>query len=807
MDDFKGVGASSADADVTQDKSGDQKISSSPTDGPKDPSIKDNMVPVAGGTSDIDETSSNLTDRPLDPTSTEDDLAPVAGTSNIDKTNSRVQEDNHDLDSDNNSEPLLDKNANSKPKRCNPFNKKISEDASNFREKMEPNASSSQMEVSDANDGQQSELSTGADKMLKKPLNEILNDAGQFSFVALCSVKLTLLFEDEWNKDWKTKTVKSLVKHMKLPKKTEETMLMFMTTHQDEQSATIFADSLVSGPCLVKPQYIPQDLIGYALSGGQYDARTRVLALTVARSVGVQEDEVQDFEATIVSSFIQEEVLLSEEEQKENHKRAKMKKMKRFAMIGAAAVGGGALIGLTGGLAAPLIASAGVALVGGSVGFIGTAAGVAVLASVFGAAGAGLTGYKMRKRVGEIQEFEFDSLSDEKDLHVTIAISGWLTKDTLNNFSLPWMTLATSKEVYCLRWESKFLLELGEALSMIINKMMTMAAKEALKMTVLAGLVVAFALPATAYSSLVAIDNPWSVVTNRAAQAGKQLAEVLLSRHQGKRPVTLVGFSMGARVIFFCLKELANRKGCEGIVQDAVLLGAPVPSTLKYWKPFARVVAGRIINGYCRGDWLLQFVYRAASVQMIDIAGLEPVQWKDRRMVNVDLTEIVNGHFDYAEKMDDILKIIGLRTRTSRVSSKLAKLTRGAKGQLESDLSSDDSEDDDDIPIIDAADLILPASSNPSTTKESISQSASEPDCTGRNQSELDQASSCLDDMSLNDSPVSVHQVKSPSIDQSGADIKLPDVAIGQEDSAGKGYSITSEGMSSNVEVGEELVG
>ena len=55
-----------------------------------------------------------------------------------------------------------------------------------------------------------------------------------------------------------------------------------------------------------------QDLIGYALLGGQYDARTRVLALTVARSVGVQEDEVQDFEATIVSSFIQEEVLLSE---------------------------------------------------------------------------------------------------------------------------------------------------------------------------------------------------------------------------------------------------------------------------------------------------------------------------------------------------------------------------------------------------------------------------------------------------------------------------------------------------------------
>ena len=45
------------------------------------------------------------------------------------------------------------------------------------------------------------------------------------------------------------------------------------------------------------------------------------------------------------------------------------------------------------------------------------------------------------------------------------------------------------------------------------------------------------------------------------------------------------------------------------------------------------------------GDWLLQFVYRTASVQMIDIAGLEPIKWDDRRMVNVDLTEIVSVGF------------------------------------------------------------------------------------------------------------------------------------------------------------------
>lgn len=168
----------------------------------------------------------------------------------------------------------------------------------------------------------------------------------------------------------------------------------------------------------------------------------------------------------------------------------------------------------------------------------------------------------------------------------------------------------------------------------------------------------------------------------------------------------------------------------------------------------------------------------------------------------------MNGHFDYAEKMDDILKIIGLRTRASRVSTKLAKFTRYAKGQAASDLSSDDSEDDDDaFAVIDAADLILPASSNPSTTKTSVSQSASEPHCTSHDQLELDQASSCLDNMSLNDSSVPVHQVKSPSIDQSGTKIKLPDEAIGQEESVEKNSSINNEGMSSDVEVGEDPLG
>ena len=35
----------------------------------------------------------------------------------------------------------------------------------------------------------------------------------------------------------------------------------------------------------------------------------------------------------------------------------------------------------------------------------------------------------MNKRVGDIEEFEFETLCEEGDLNVTIAISGWITEN------------------------------------------------------------------------------------------------------------------------------------------------------------------------------------------------------------------------------------------------------------------------------------------------------------------------------------------------------------------------------------------
>ncbi|EPQ18177.1 Transmembrane and coiled-coil domain-containing protein 4 [Myotis brandtii] len=469
---------------------------------------------------------------------------------------------------------------------------------------------------------------------------------------------------------------------------------------------------------------------------GRYDARARVLICHVTSLLHLPVGELDLLEETFLESLKETKEEESETAEASRKKRENRKKWKRYLLIGLATVGGGTVIGVTGGLAAPLIA-AGAATIIGSAGAaaLGSVAGIAVMTSLFGAAGASLTGYKMKKRVGAIEEFTFLPLTEGRQLHITIAITGWLASGKYRTFSAPWAALARSCEQYCLAWEAKYLMELGNALETILSGLANIVAQEALKYTVLSGITAALTWPASLLSVANIIDNPWGVCLHRSAEVGKHLAHILLSRQQGRRPVTLIGFSLGARVIYFCLQEMAQEKDCQGIIEDVVLLGAPVegeakhwepfrkvvsgriingysrliaskahstgritreadvPSPgptgrlevseavdcqgiiedvvllgapvegeAKHWEPFRKVVSGRIINGYSRGDWLLSFVYRTSSAQL-QVAGLQPVLLQDRRMENVDLSSVVSGHLDYGKQMDVILKAVGIPTK------------------------------------------------------------------------------------------------------------------------------------------------
>lgn len=81
---------------------------------------------------------------------------------------------------------------------------------------------------------------------------------------------------------------------------------------------------------------------------------------------------------------------------------------------------------------------------------------------------------------------------------------------------------------------------MGSAISSFLaSSALGFAAEEAVKHTVLSGLVSAVAWPLAVLKVGYIIDNPWGVCASRAAEVGKHLATILMERHH----VNVVNYS------------------------------------------------------------------------------------------------------------------------------------------------------------------------------------------------------------------------------------------------------------------------
>ncbi|KIN02546.1 hypothetical protein OIDMADRAFT_102684 [Oidiodendron maius Zn] len=386
------------------------------------------------------------------------------------------------------------------------------------------------------------------------------------------------------------------------------------------------------------------------LSLEHYVAYSRILLLHISSSLHLPLHLLAEQEVKLAQGLLEAAEQMSGDEEAE--KRSDENKVSRRWKVGLAGVAGAAVIGITGGLAAPLVAAA-IGTVMAGLGLEATAAAAllgtlaesgVIIGSLFGAYGGRMTGKMMDAYAKEVDDFAFLPLKGsrhhepqpaDRRLRVTIGVSGWLTQK--EDVITPWRAFGHQSEVFALRWELKELSKLGHSMESVVKSAAwSVAKKEIIARTIFASLLEAF-WPISLLKVAKVIDNPFSV-------------------HTGERPVTLIGYSLGARLIYSCLMSLAERRAF-GLIESVVLIGTPAPSVSADWRAIRSVVAGRLVNVYSEHDYILGFLYRTSTIQL-GVAGLQEVE-DVRGVENVNVTDIVSGHLRYQYLCGTILERIG----------------------------------------------------------------------------------------------------------------------------------------------------
>lgn len=188
-------------------------------------------------------------------------------------------------------------------------------------------------------------------------------------------------------------------------------------------------------------------------NAGVYTALARYLVFAFAQILNIPTATVYDAEKAMAQQlyFVFEETKKAEAEQGDLASHADGDRMKlasqgaiaerekknstwKWAATGAGFLAGGVLLGVTGGLAAPLLAPLLVTATGGALSFLATSGGAVLLGTMFGLTGGGLTAFRAKRRMEGIEEFEFVKIEDPDmpnipSLSATIISSGFLIKE------------------------------------------------------------------------------------------------------------------------------------------------------------------------------------------------------------------------------------------------------------------------------------------------------------------------------------------------------------------------------------------
>lgn len=349
--------------------------------------------------------------------------------------------------------------------------------------------------------------------------------------------------------------------------------------------------------------------------------------------------------------------------------------MKRIAKTGAVVAGGAVIIGPLAYYAAPALGgalgsamglsgaaatNAGLATIGGgalAAGGAGMAGGTMVVSAVGGALGGRLGGVVSNSYFADIDGFNIRKVREGSE-PALMCIDGFLTQD--EDTADAWLDNLpehfNDRAVYVVDWESKRLRDIAKTFSAAggkqgaikfgISNLAKKAAKAApAKLAPIANVLTVADL----------IDNPWHVARYKSEETGILLADLIARTNQ---KFTLVGHSLGCRVIHYCLSALKTREDQKWI-ESVYLMGGAVNNNVSGeggmdWYEIEKAVEGGIYNYYSKNDDVLKYLYTVAELFTGKPIGRNLIPSK--AITNFDVTNNVPKHISYKPNMKVLLR-------------------------------------------------------------------------------------------------------------------------------------------------------
>ncbi|KAI9353684.1 hypothetical protein BDR26DRAFT_831899 [Obelidium mucronatum] len=314
----------------------------------------------------------------------------------------------------------------------------------------------------------------------------------------------------------------------------------------------------------------------------------------------------------------------------------------------------------------------------------------------------------------------------KKPMNVIISVPGFLgsTNSSQTDALSPFEPLSPYGDSFTLLYESETLQTLNAAITLTtyythLKKQTIQKSASSFSNGRQKTLVESMAGPLWDHRISYLIDKPWAIALEKAKACGYLLADAIEMRIQGGRPVTLVGFSLGAKVVYHALLELSRRGGGGGggtgnsngkssdggkttasvqsYVDSVYLIGCPAVVEVADWKQIAQVVTGKIVNAYSTQDAVLQLIYRrelyaaaaaggGGGVSNCQVAGLGPVAGLDNIVENIFLDSIIQDHVDYYSRMDSVLELCGFALVDGGQQRSEKKESESARVRFETDL-------------------------------------------------------------------------------------------------------------------------